>query len=177
MNTTAAAVEAHVTVDTVRTWCRLGVVAAVKQAGQWIIDTASLAARIAIGRMKRPARRVVFTAESMTAIGGRRWQKNGMDRVYLNEGVWAELAGIDVSRYGTGNVSSASVNGRGIANGRALGLLGAIDKVWFDAADGLLHFRHYGADVYEIRYLDGERNYLNLLDLVTRGARAAVAAL
>jgi hypothetical protein len=52
MNTTAAATEAHVTVATIRTWCRIGAVAAVKQAGRWIIDTASLAARIAIGAIK-----------------------------------------------------------------------------------------------------------------------------
>ncbi|MEU1497312.1 hypothetical protein [Streptomyces sp. NPDC005732] len=49
MNTTAAALQAHVTADTIRTWCRRGAVTAVKQAGRWIIDAASLAARIAIG--------------------------------------------------------------------------------------------------------------------------------
>ena len=52
MNTTAAATEANVTVATIRTWCRRGVVTAIKQAGRWIIDTASLAHRIAIGAMR-----------------------------------------------------------------------------------------------------------------------------
>ena len=52
MNTTAAATQAGVTVATIRAWCRHGVVAAVKQAGRWIIDQASLAARIAIGQMR-----------------------------------------------------------------------------------------------------------------------------
>jgi hypothetical protein len=52
MNTTAAALEAQVTVATIRAWCRQGVIAAVKTAGRWIIDTASLAARIVIGKMK-----------------------------------------------------------------------------------------------------------------------------
>lgn len=52
MNTTAAATEAHVTVATIRTWCRHGVIAAVKMAGRWVIDTASLARRIAIGAMR-----------------------------------------------------------------------------------------------------------------------------
>ena len=33
----------HVTVATIRTWCRRGVVAATKQAGRWVIDTDSLA--------------------------------------------------------------------------------------------------------------------------------------
>lgn len=175
MNTTAAALEAHVTIDTIRTWCRVGAVAAVKQAGRWIIDSASLSARIAIGKMKRPARPIVFSTETMTAIGGKRWQKNGMDRVYIND--WAEFAGVEVHRYNTGNVSYAAIGGRGIANGRAHGLLDAVDKVWFDATDGRLHFRHYGADAYEIRYLDGERNYLDLLTSITAGIRAAIAAL
>jgi hypothetical protein len=52
MNTTAAATEANVTVATIRTWCRIGAVAAIKQAGRWIINTASLARRITIGAMR-----------------------------------------------------------------------------------------------------------------------------
>ncbi|KAF0649221.1 MULTISPECIES: helix-turn-helix domain-containing protein [Streptomyces] len=57
MNTTAAAAQARVTVATIRTWCRRGVIAAVKAAGRWIIDAASLARRIEIGarRMPEPA--------------------------------------------------------------------------------------------------------------------------
>ena len=56
MNTTAAALQANVAVATIRTWCRRGVITATKTAGRWIIDTASLATRITIGAMKRPAR-------------------------------------------------------------------------------------------------------------------------
>lgn len=56
MNTTAAAAQANVTVATIRTWCRRGVVAATKQAGRWVIDAASLVRRIEIGaRMDNPA--------------------------------------------------------------------------------------------------------------------------
>lgn len=56
MNTTTAATQANVTVRTIRTWCRKGVVAATKTAGRWIIDPASLARRIEIGtRMNNPA--------------------------------------------------------------------------------------------------------------------------
>lgn len=57
MNTTAAALEAHVTADTIRTWARRGVIAATKTAGRWIIDAASLARRITIGAMRRTTRR------------------------------------------------------------------------------------------------------------------------
>lgn len=49
MNTAAAAIQANVTTDTIRTWCRRNVVSAVKKAGRWIIDAASLTRRITIG--------------------------------------------------------------------------------------------------------------------------------
>lgn len=52
MDTAAAATQAHVTAATIRTWCRRNVIAATKVAGRWIIDTTSLAARIAIGAMR-----------------------------------------------------------------------------------------------------------------------------
>jgi hypothetical protein len=171
MNTTAAALEAHVTVDTIRTWCRAGAVTAVKAAGRWVIDTASLARRIAIGAMrtrKTTPKPVVFSIETMTAIGGRRWQKNDMDRVYLND--WAEFAGIEVSRYNTGNISSASYQGDGISNSQAYKLLGSIDKVWFDAADGKLYAR-FGYS--ESRVASREEVWAS----VTSGIRAAIAAL
>ncbi|AJP04803.1 hypothetical protein TU94_28515 [Streptomyces cyaneogriseus subsp. noncyanogenus] len=67
MNTTAAAIQANVTVATIRTWCRRGVIAAVKTAGRWVIDSASLAARIAIGAMKHPRRREATPVIDLTA--------------------------------------------------------------------------------------------------------------
>ncbi|MEU3613553.1 hypothetical protein ABZ725_14715 [Streptomyces sp. NPDC006872] len=65
MNTTAAALQANVTADTIRTWCRRGAVAALKQAGRWIIDTASLAHRIAIGQ--RRTRKAATVSIDLTA--------------------------------------------------------------------------------------------------------------
>lgn len=58
MNTTTAAQAAKVTVATIRDWARRGIIAATKTAGRWVIDTTSLARRIAIGAMKRPDRKV-----------------------------------------------------------------------------------------------------------------------
>lgn len=170
MNTTAAALEASVTVATVRTWCRNGVVAATKTAGRWIVDAASLAHRIAIAAMKtaRRARPVVFSVETMTAIGGNRWQKNGMDRVYLND--WYHFAGLAYSCYNTGNIASASYQDYGISNSQAYKLLRSIDKVWFDAADGKLHCR-FGFG--ESRVATAQE----LWQAVVAGVRAAIAAL
>jgi hypothetical protein len=169
--TAEAATEANVTVATIRTWCRTGVVTAVKQAGRWIIDTASLAHRLAIAAMKTAARapkKVAWTIETMTAIGGRLWERNGMRRVYLNN--WAALAGLETSRYNTGNIASASYKGEGISNSQASKLAGCIDKVWFDAADGKLYCR---PGYTESRVA----TFAEVWDDVATGIRTALAAL
>ncbi|MBZ6258882.1 helix-turn-helix domain-containing protein [Streptomyces olivaceus] len=72
MHTTAAAAQAGVTVATIRTWCRKGVVAAVKAAGRWVVDAASLARRIEIGarRMAQPAALPPLVITSKTSIPG-----------------------------------------------------------------------------------------------------------
>ncbi|MFF5642993.1 hypothetical protein ACN6LF_001822 [[Kitasatospora] papulosa] len=168
MNTTTAAQTANVTVATIRTWARNGVIAATKTAGRWVIDTASLARRITIGAMKRPARKVIYSIETMVAIGGNRWQRNGMDRVYIND--WAEFAGIETTRYNTGNISSASYQGYGVSNSQGYKLLGSIDKVWFDAADGKLHAR-FGYDESRVASRD------EVWGAVVAGIRTAIAAL
>lgn len=170
MDTTAAALKANVTADTIRAWCRYGAVAAVKQAGRWVIDSASLAARIAIGKIKarKLPRPVMYSVETVTAIGGNRWQRNGMDRVYIND--WAAFAGLETSHYNTGNISGATWQGEGISNRQAGLILGCIDKVWFDAATGQIHARYgYG----ESRVATREQVWA----AVVTGIRAAIAAL
>lgn len=165
MNTQTAAAKANVTAATIRTWCRRNVIAAVKATRGWDIDETSLNHRIALGRKTpKPAE---LTIETVTAIGGSRWTKNGHDRVYIND--WAGFAGLDVARYNTGNISSAAYDGEGISNRQAGLILGAIDKVWFDAADGKLHAR-YG---YTTPRIGREQVWAD----VVAGIRTAVAAL
>jgi hypothetical protein len=169
ITTTEAATQAGVTINTIRTWARHGIIAATKQAGRWIIDTASLARRITIGKMKRPAKKTpTWTTENMVAIGGNRWQKAGHDRVYFNN--WADLAGLEVHRYRTGNISAAAYQGRGISNSQAYKLLDSIDKVWFDAEDGKLHCRT-GWSESRVASVD------ELWNAITAGVRTAINAL
>ncbi|WP_329114407.1 hypothetical protein [Streptomyces sp. NBC_01353] len=175
MNTTAAAIQAKVTVATIRTWCRVGAVAAAKAAGRWVIDAASLAHRIAIGARRTRKAIAVLTVDAVKAIGGNEWIRGTYHRVYLND--WAQYAGIEVTRYNTGRISSASLGGRGISNDRAGRLLGLVDKLYFDAADGRLHIQHSGAREVEIRYLDGDRDYVDLVSIIFANVRAAVAAI
>ncbi|MFF8589999.1 hypothetical protein ACF061_00925 [Streptomyces sp. NPDC015220] len=68
MNTTTAATQAHVTVATIRTWCRRGVITATKTAGQWVIDTASLNHRIAIGQRKARMTATTYRIEKGTTV-------------------------------------------------------------------------------------------------------------
>lgn len=168
MNTATAAIQANVTTDTIRTWCRRGVIAAAKQAGRWIIDTTSLATRIAIGKMKRPARPIVYSIETITAIGGNRWQKAGKDRVYLND--FTEYLGVDYDTYNSGSISWAALDGTKVSNAEGGRLLGAVDKVYFDAADSKVHIQWgYGRP----RSLDRSE----IADRIFSGIRAAIAAL
>lgn len=67
--------------------------------------------------------------------GAKRWTKGAMDRLYIN----AELIGLDVSYYKTGNVSNATWQGKTVSNadGRRL----HYSKIWIDIRDGSLHVR------------------------------------
>jgi len=173
MNIKTAAAKANVTTATIRTWCRRNVIAATKTSSGWDIDETSLNHRIALGKRNKTAE---LTIETLTAIGGRRWTKNGLDRVYINN--IAEYLGLDISYYNTGNISGAALDGYGIANGRAGGILNCIDKVYFDAADGKLHATYFGnARNYEVRYFGGERTTVDFVARVFAGIHAAVAAL
>lgn len=177
ITTTAAATQANVTVATIRTWCRRGVVTATKNAGRWVIDTTSLAHRLTIGALKarRTRKTPTLSVETMLAIGGRRWQKNGMDRIYLND--FHQHLGLETTAYKTGNVSSASFDGRGIANGRAAGIACAVSKVYYDVTDGRLYAQHSGAREYEIRFLSGARECFDLVARVFAGIKSDIAAL
>lgn len=147
--TTAAAQIAGVTTDTIRVWARMGAVKATKIARRWAIEAASLLRRITLGREIAAARttrkdtkvkKVEFTTENMVAIGGNRWKRGDKDRVYFND--WAEMAGLELGHYNTGNISSASYQGESISNSQGHKILGSIDKVWFDAADGKVHVQY-----------------------------------
>ena len=48
-------------------------------------------------------------------MGGKRWQKGTMDRIYFN----ASTLGLECAFYKSGNVSSATFNGKDISNGKA----------------------------------------------------------
>ena len=70
-----------------------------------------------------------YTAEQIEAIGGTPWTSNrtGEQRVYLND--WPTLIGLDIERYKSGSVRSATLGGREISN-RRVGQLAAVTVYW-----------------------------------------------
>lgn len=168
-STSAAAEIADVTIDTIRTWCRMGAVRATKVARRWIIDADSLAHRVSLGiRRTNKRSQIVYSVENMVAIGGSRWQRGDMDRVYFND--WPEFAGIETTRYGTGNISSATYQGEGISNSQGYKLLGSIDKLYFDVNTGKIHVR-YGHSESRVA------SRREVFDAAVEGIRARIAAL
>lgn len=111
---------------------------------------------------------IVFNIETMVAIGGSRWTKNDNNRVYINN--WAQYLPLEIDYYKSGNISSATWNGKEIANRQASLILGSINKIWFDAADGQLHCR-YGDSESRIA------SRAEIWGLVVDGIRTAIAAL
>ncbi|MEW2415268.1 hypothetical protein AB0953_16355 [Streptomyces sp. NPDC046866] len=169
MNTSTAAAEAKVTVATIRTWARRGVIAATKTAGRWVIDATSLARRIAIGaRRRKEAKTVEITPENLVAIGGSRWQRGDMDRIYFNNP--AQLAGLETSHYKTGNISGAYWQGELISNSQGYKLATSIDKLWYDLADGQFHCRFGFGE-------SREASRLEVFHAAVAGIRNAIAAL
>jgi hypothetical protein len=58
-----------------------------------------------------------MTTTQLEAIGGKSWSKNGVTRVYFND--LCGLFGLTTYLYGTGNISSATLNGAAISNTQA----------------------------------------------------------
>lgn len=74
--------------------------------------------------------------DALIEIGGRRWQKNGSDRIYFNDlYTWM---GLSVTAYKTGNVASAKLNGESISNTKARRIMQelAACKLYYDVAEG-----------------------------------------
>ena len=70
--------------------------------------------------------------ELLVSLGGREWSKGSHHRVYLTEEMTCQALGLVVTRYESGNVSSATLAGETISNGTARDLLREIDGLYYD---------------------------------------------
>jgi hypothetical protein len=93
-----------------------------------------------------------YTVEQLVAAGGRLWEvaEKNMRRVYFNS--LADRIGLSVSYYKTGNVSSASLNGKEISNTSARKILTTLEfgKVWYDLNTNRFETKNLGDYADEI---------------------------
>lgn len=68
--------------------------------------------------------------EKLINAGASRWTKYERDRLYIKR--LADLIGLSYTKYNTGNISSAELNGETISNSECNRILAALDKAYID---------------------------------------------
>lgn len=81
---------------------------------------------------------VRYTVEDLIAMGAKRWEKAGYDRLYLNK-AGLKLAGLEISRYNTGNVSLAKLNGEKFSNAKGSRMASIVERAYIDLTTCKLH--------------------------------------
>lgn len=82
-------------------------------------------------------------------LGAKEWKSGSKHRFYFNN--IASRYGLKVTRYNSGSVKSATLNGDDISNSFANELLRAMpDSVWYDVTDGKFHYYADGSKCTEI---------------------------
>ena len=99
---------------------------AAKKFGGRAVEYIALALREAWKEIKTMVVDITDRIEEMEAKGFKRWQKNGMDRMYIN----ASALGLICTYYKTGNISNAEFRGNQISNSEGYRMKGA--KTYID---------------------------------------------
>lgn len=68
--------------------------------------------------------------QRLVNAGANRWTKYERDRLYIRR--LTDLIGLSYTRYNSGNVSSAELNGESISNSECNRILAALDKAYID---------------------------------------------
>jgi hypothetical protein len=85
--------------------------------------------------------------EKLIAMGGKKWEKAGLSRIYFNDSAIEKLLGLTVTRYNGGNVSSAKdLNGERVSNSKAHMMLSNSRKAYYDIHTDTFH--DFGGKVY-----------------------------
>lgn len=99
---------------------------AVKKFGGRAIEYIAMALRNAWEEAKSLSKDITERIDELTAMGFNRWQKNGMDRMYIN----ASTLGLTCTYYQTGNIRTAEFDGIEISNAEARRMKGS--KTYID---------------------------------------------
>lgn len=85
--------------------------------------------------------------DTLTAEGGKLWEKGGKHRVYFDTGLMLGRVGLDVESYKTGNIASARFQGERISNSKAKRMINAYRwaKLYYD----LDRSKFYTSDPYD----------------------------
>lgn len=76
---------------------------------------------------------------------GNLWERGEMRRIYFDD--LEALYGLQISRYNTGNISSARLDGESISNTEARRLVDRLpEKLWYDCNTS--EFRHRGGEAH-----------------------------
>lgn len=94
--------------------------------------------------------------ERLVNAGASRWTKYERDRLYIKR--LADLIGLSYTKYNTGNISSAELNGETISNSECNRILAALDKAYIDLKTNTIYIdgREDAAEVI----IAGLENYL-----------------
>lgn len=90
------------------------------------------------------------TEQKLVDLGLRAWERGDMRRYYMDDDGFEAVFGLSVGRYGTGNISSASLCGEKISHAKAGRLMG--QAVYYDAVRG----DWYRKGAFGVKVLDGE---------------------
>ena len=73
-----------------------------------------------------------MNAQKLISIGGNEWRGGPHHRIYFND--LPKLLGLRYETYGTGNIKSATLNGKGLSNSKAAKIISSTYgvKVWWD---------------------------------------------
>ena len=66
--------------------------------------------------------------DELMDMGASRWTKGGHDRLYIND-AGAELLGLEVDRYKSGNICYATLDGEKISNSAAYRVIGTYSSI------------------------------------------------
>lgn len=94
--------------------------------------------------------------ERLINAGASRWTKYERDRLYIKRLV--DLIGLSYTKYNTGNISSAELNGETISNSECNRILAALDKAYIDLKTNTVYID--GRDDAAEVIIAGLENYL-----------------
>jgi hypothetical protein len=104
-----------------------------------------------------------ISLESLLKIGGKGWQSGDKHRVYFNDLV--KRYGLELNYYGTGNISSASLDGEKISNSKAKKIDSYLSfaKLWYDLS--AQEFQHKDLDQKDFAFfIDSIKDDLKDID-------------